>query len=291
MSQEARSDGAIAPSVRRVVLGNDWLAVHERGEGEPVVLLHSGGFSARQWRKLGDALSNTHRVLAPDLLGYGASSPWPVGAPFHLRQDLAALEAMLDSVPAPAHLVGHSYGGLLALKLALSRPRQVRSLALFEPVAFAVLDEPSDADARASIHLVQHDYRAGAEGADDAWLGAFVDWWNGPGAWTSLAEDARASFRAVGWKVFQEVLSIGADATPRATFATIGAPTLLLSGERTPATERRVVEKLAATLPHAELKVFAEMGHMGPITHAAIVNGAIAAHIRASSTPRTLPAP
>lgn len=283
MPKDVTSGGPIPATLRRIALGDDWLAVHERGEGEPVILVHSGGFSARQWRKLGDTLSSTHRVLTPDLLGYGSSSSWPVGRPFHLRQDLAALEALLDALEAPAHLVGHSYGALLALKLALSRAPMVRSLALFEPVAFAVLDEPSDAAARASIVLVQNDYRAGAGGADDAWLEQFVDWWNGPGAWKTLTEEARASFRAVGWKVFQEVLSIGADDTPRATFATIAAPTFLLGGERTPLTERRVVEKLAATLPRAELKTFAQMGHMGPITHASIVNDAIAAHVRSNS--------
>jgi pimeloyl-ACP methyl ester carboxylesterase len=277
----------MAPTIRRIALGDhQWLAVHERGEGEPVLLLHSGGFSARQWRKLGNLLSATHRVLAPDLLGYGSSSPWPLGTPFHLHQDVAALEALLDGAGRPAHVVGHSYGGLLALKLACSRPTLVRSLALFEPVAFAVLDEPSDADERASIDVVQDDYQPGRSGADDAWLGKFVDWWNGPGAWNALAEEARASFRVVGWKVFQEVLSIGADRTPRATFAAISAPTLLLGGERTPKTERRVVEKLGKILPQARVQVFAEMGHMGPITHAPLVNAAIAAHIRANSESR-----
>ena len=282
MPERDASGPAKAPSVRRMAIGDHaWLAVHESGEGEPVLLVHSGGFSARQWRKLANSLSATHRVLAPDLLGYGASSPWPLGTPFELRQELAALEALLDVAGAPAHLVGHSYGGLLALKLAVSRPASVRSLALFEPVAFAVLDEPSDAEERASVLDVQNEYRADAKGADDVWLRQFVDWWNGPGAWNSLTEEGRASFRVVGWKVFQEVLSIGADRTPRATFASITAPTLLLSGERTKATERRVVEKLAAILPDAKLEVFLGMGHMGPITHAALVNDAIAAHIRA----------
>jgi pimeloyl-ACP methyl ester carboxylesterase len=287
VSSERAGERKTAPTIRRVALDDDrWLAVHERGDGEPVLLLHSGGFSARQWRKLGNLLSATHLVLAPDLLGYGASSPWPLGTPFHLRQDVAALEELLDGAGRAAHVVGHSYGGLLAMKLALSRPKLVRSLALFEPVAFAVLDEPSDADERASIDVVQDEYHPGPSGADDAWLGKFVDWWNGPGAWNALAAEARASFRVVGWKVFQEVLSIGADRTPRATFATISAPTLLLGGERTPKTERRVVEKLGTILPHAKIQIFAEMGHMGPITHASLVNAAIAAHIQTNTRSR-----
>lgn len=269
-----------APIARRIAVGDRSIAVHDSGAGDPVIPVHSGGFSARQWRKLGEALKSTHRVLAPDLLGYGGSSPWPLGTPFTADEDLAALEALLDSLEAPAHLVGHSYGGLLAMKLALSRPLAVRSLALFEPVAFSILDEPSDTAARASLETVQHEYRAGETGADDVWLGKFVDWWNGPGAWNQMAEEGRAGFRAVGWKVFQEVLSIGADRTPRATWGTIAVPTLLLGGERTPYTERRVIEKLAATLPRAKLVIFGGMGHMGPITHANTVNTAIAEHIR-----------
>jgi pimeloyl-ACP methyl ester carboxylesterase len=274
-----------AARARRIAIDGRELAVHESGAGAPVIAVHSGGFSSRQWRKLADTLNATHHVLAPDLLGYGASTPWPLGTPFVATQDLAALEALVDELDAPAHLVGHSYGGLLAMKLALSRPTRVQSLALFEPVAFSVLDEPEDAEARASLSVVQDEYRAGDSGADDAWLGRFVDWWNGPGAWDHLAEEARASFRAVGWKVFQEVRSIGDDRTSRATWATIAAPVLLLGGERSPPTERRVIEKLARTLPRAELRVFAEMGHMGPITHAGAVNAAIAAHVRAHTSP------
>ncbi len=100
---------------------------------DPVLLVHSGGFTSRQWRKLAERLAPTHRVLAPDLIGYGASGPWPVGEPFHFRQDVEALAALLAREGAPAHVVGHSYGGFLALQLALAHPASVGSLALDEP--------------------------------------------------------------------------------------------------------------------------------------------------------------
>ena len=89
-------------------MGEHVLAYRDVGEGEPVLLLHSGGFSSRQWHALSGALLSTHRVLVPDLLGYGASSPWRTGEPFHLRQDVAVLERLLDDVGGPVHLVGHS---------------------------------------------------------------------------------------------------------------------------------------------------------------------------------------
>lgn len=248
-----------------------------------VLFVHSGGFTSRQWRKLAAELEPTYQVLAPDLIGYGASGPWPVGTPFHFRQDVALLESLLGFVSGPVHVVGHSYGGLLALQLALARPGSVRSLALYEPVAFGVLDEQEDADAWRALRRVERPYELGDDGVDEAWLALFVEWWNGEGAWAGLAEATRASFRAVGWKLYQEVMTLMADRTDRATYGTIAAPTLLLGGELTPMAERRALERLAAALPRATLQMLTGAGHMGPITHAAAVNAAIVAFIHAAS--------
>lgn len=242
-----------------------------------VLLVHSGGFTSRQWRKLGELLASDYRVLAPDLLGYGASGAWPDGKPFHFREDVDYLLSLIDE---PVHLVGHSYGGFLALQLALARPDRVRSIAAYEPVAFGLLDETEDADALAALAHVRRTWEPDGSGTDEAWLSAFVEWWNGPGAWSRLPEETRGAFRGVGWKLFQEVMTLGADRTSRETYATITAPTLVLGGALSPLTERRVVEKLGASLPHARAQLFEGVGHMGPITHASVVNGAIAEHLR-----------
>jgi pimeloyl-ACP methyl ester carboxylesterase len=250
---------------------------------QSVLLVHSGGVTSRQWRKLVAALSPTYQVLAPDLLGYGASGPWPLGDRFHFRQDVAHLESILNDAKAPVHVVGHSYGGFLALKLALDRPAAVRSLALFEPVAFGILNEPADAEARRMLDLLPTRYSPGADGVEDRWLAGFVDWWNGPGAWAALTEEAKGSFRAVGWKLSQEVATLIMDQTDRGAYRSLNVPALLLGGAHSPLPARRVLEKLAAALPRATLRIFEGMGHMAPITNAAVVNEAIVAHIDACS--------
>jgi pimeloyl-ACP methyl ester carboxylesterase len=242
-----------------------------------VLLIHSGGFTSRQWRKLAEKLAPQYEVLAPDLLGYGQSTPWPAGEPFHFRQDLELLESLLGD--RPAHLVGHSYGGFLALQLALRQPGLVRSIAVYDPVAFGVLDDEADADARGALGNVRMDWRPDANGVDEEWLRSFIEWWNGPGAWERLPKETQGAFRSVGWKVFQEVMSLGADRTSRETYGTISAPALLLGGELTPFTEKRVVERLGAALPNATMHFVEGAGHMGPISHAAIVNPLIAEHI------------
>ena len=241
-----------------------------------VLLVHSGGFTSRQWRRLGEDLAADHEVLMPDLIGYGTGPRWPVGEPFHFKQDVDRLAALIEG--EPVHLVGHSYGGLLVMQLALGR--QVRSIAVYEPVTFGVLGE-ADADARAAIDQLGR-YVPDADGVDEAWLRTFVDWWQGQGAWARLAPDTQQAFRDVGWKLSEEVRTLGANRTSAAQYATITAPVLVLGGGQSQPAERRVIERLAAALPSATLTVFPEMGHMGPITHGAKVNGAIAAHVRTS---------
>jgi pimeloyl-ACP methyl ester carboxylesterase len=228
---------------------------------------------------LSELLAPDYRVLAPDLLGYGAGRAWPEGEPFHYRQDLAFLESLIGEESDPVHVIGHSYGGFLALQLALARPELVRSMAVYDPVAFGILDKVEDAAAKQELAEMRRSWEPDASGADEAWLTGFIDWWNGPGAWMRLPEETRAAFRSLGWKVFQEVMSLTADTTDRAAYATIAAPTLVMGGSSSPLTERRVVEKLGATLPHATVRFFDGAGHMGPISHAALVNAAIAAHL------------
>jgi pimeloyl-ACP methyl ester carboxylesterase len=245
-----------------------------------VLLIHSGGLSSRQWRGLADALAPHYRVLAPDLLGYGDSGPWPAGEPFHFHQDVAFLESLLAGETEPVHVVGHSYGGLLTLHLALKRPDLVRSIAVYEPVAFSVLDRPTDAEVRAALDDVQWEWTAGPNEVDEEWLRGFVDWWSGPGAWDRLGAPTKDGFRSAGWKLYQEVTSLAADATPVSAYATINVPALLLAGETSPPVEHRIVERLGAALPRAIVHIIPGAGHMGPISHMPVFNRAIAEHLQ-----------
>src|SRR5688500_438233 len=93
----------------------------EQGRGEPVVLLHSSGSSNAQWRALAEGLSARFRVIAPDFYGYGATEHWPGRGPFQLEREAEIVRAMLGRAGEPAHLVGHSYGGAVALHFARQR--------------------------------------------------------------------------------------------------------------------------------------------------------------------------
>ncbi len=265
------------------------LHVVVRGAGAPVVLLHSGGMSSRQWRKLMDALASASpswRALAPDLLGSGDNPPWPDDAPFEHALDVAAVLAVVAAEGRPVDLVGHSYGGLVALTLAREHPELVRSMVLYDPVAFGVLHSAdrataADAEALADLARVAADpaFVDPALGGTDAWMLAFVDYWNGAGTWRATPAAGREAFLRVGKKVSYEVRSIMADRTPREAYAGITAPTLLLSGEHTPLAARQVTRVLCDALPHAQRREVPGAGHMGPITHAELVNRWILEHL------------
>jgi pimeloyl-ACP methyl ester carboxylesterase len=102
------------------------------GEGRPIVLIHGGGLgsSGHVWLPVVPYLAKDHRIIVPDLIGFGGSSTPDVedGLPLFVRQIGALLDAMcLDD----AVLVGHSMGCQVATLIALRTPERVRGLGLF----------------------------------------------------------------------------------------------------------------------------------------------------------------
>lgn len=266
-----------------IVVDGLTFAVRDLGRGPPVVLLHSGGMSGAQWQRLAADLSARHRVLVPDFLGCGDSTPWPPGRPFHWSADLGALHALLDRLPAPVQLVGHSYGGFLALKLARERPADVRALSLFEPVAFGVLHEAGETAALEELARAGRDWKEGPLGAGELllWLRSFIDYWNGAGAFDALRPRVREGFLRVVEKLHGEVMSLGADRLPASAYAGLTMPVLLLSGALSTLAARRVCARLALALPSAVHEELAGVTHLGPIVEPR-VNVRLLAHVAAT---------
>ncbi len=117
-------------------LVTDTLTVHRSGDpaAPTVVLLHGVTDSGTTWPDLLARWGDRYDVHAPDLRGHGASPRFtPEQLPFAPEVMLADVVALLDAQPAPVALVGHSLGGLLALRAALARPERVRALVVEDP--------------------------------------------------------------------------------------------------------------------------------------------------------------
>lgn len=243
-----------------------------------VVLLHSSMSSKGQWAELMTQHQASYRFLAVDLLGYG-KSPFPTGADTHfsLAHEVDAVNAAIAGKLAPGepfHLIGHSYGGATALRLARQLRARVLSLAVFEPVAFHLL--PADDPARIEIDKVIAAIHSAA-GAQDA-ARTFIDYWNRAGAFDALPEAQQLRFAAQIAKVKLDFQALLSEPATLADMAALDMPALVLSGARSPQSTRRVAEHLAAALPNGSA-VQTQGGHMAPITHATAINSLLAAFL------------
>jgi pimeloyl-ACP methyl ester carboxylesterase len=242
-----------------------------------LILLHASASAARQWDALARTLTGIFDVHAIDLHGHGARAPWPADMPLTLGDEAALIEPLLQRSRNGVHLVGHSYGGAVAIEAARRHPQAVKSLVVYEPVLFGLLfgDVASRAEAQlvralaASLHEVIEQQR------NDAAAECFVDFWSGAGAWSQLPAPRQAAVAARMPSVARHFDAVFAAADPRPVLARAALPILCLAGAHTVPPTRRIAELLQAALPRAEHIALRAAGHMGPLTHGAAVNAVI----------------
>jgi pimeloyl-ACP methyl ester carboxylesterase len=262
----------------------------EQGEGQPVLLLHSSASSGAQWKPLLRVLQAPFRFVCPDLYGDGSSSRWPPPGGEVLKAELTLLRAMLEHCGGSVHLAGHSYGGWLALRLALEEPEAVRSLFVIEPIAFELLGrEGASGELRVVREHRDASHTALLAGDPESAAEIFIDYWGGPGAFRRLAPAQRASIAAGMPKVCAATGEIlGARAPP--SYAAINVPTTIVSGDVGPPAGRWIAAKLAWRIRDARSVTIPGAGHFAPLTHPDAVARALTAHLRDGSE-RTLPPP
>jgi pimeloyl-ACP methyl ester carboxylesterase len=250
-------------------MNNHFKISSEAGLTSSVVALHCSLSSGRQWDRLTKELGGRHQVIAPDISGYGDNAT-SFALPTTLAEEIEALSPRLSESGDPLHIVGHSYGGALAFKIATD-PRyasRVRSLTLIEPVLPTILME-SGSDRR----LYEHFARLGYAIYEDLWKGCsmeaiekFLTFWRGSGPEERLSSNALA-------RLVEQAEKLAFD------FASIRVPTLLISGGLSPYLTQRVVGRLASTISGADTKYLPAAGHMLAISHAPSINPDIARHI------------
>ena len=262
-----------------------------------VVALHCSGSSARQWRALAERLEPGRRVIALDLHGHGAMPAWQGERAMTLGDEASLVAAALMQARADqgdrsgAHLVGHSYGGAVALKVASLYPELLRSVAVYEPVVFRLLfdDARSVAETRDVIGLAEvMEFRHGEGNAEGA-ARAFVDYWSGFGAWHRLPASRREAMAQQMPAVLRHLTAVFHERWLSAALARLAVPALVLTGSDTVASTRRVGQRLRTLMPGAVHEVLPGLGHMAPVTHAEIVNQRFADFLQAVTDPLQFP--
>lgn len=248
------------------------VALEPRPLRETLVCLHASAASAREWDALVALLPPRLHALTPDLLGYAGPLRWPVGTAVSLDEEADAVAPLLPA--HGAHLFGHSYGGAVALQLALRRPERIRSLTLYEPARFALLaGDPALADLRRLAGRIGERVHAGRlhEAAE-----AFVDEGSGGGRWAALGARARQAVVRRMPKVDAEFGALFADRVPASAYTKLEMPVRLVGGSCSPPRAGQVLDRLARLLPAATRVTLAGLGHGGPIEDPARFAGLLA---------------
>jgi pimeloyl-ACP methyl ester carboxylesterase len=234
------------------------LYYEERGTGAPILLIHGTGSDANNWGTAPNELATLGRVIAYDRRGF-TRSRWPglshrTTASGH-AEDAAALLTHLGAWPAI--VVGRSFGGNVALELALRRPGHVRALALLEGGGEALSPE-----VRVFMDKLTDRVRAaaaarGPEAAGEVlWRAVLGD----PG-YEAAPEGMKARVAANGSAVMAELEGFWDGQPERGQLAEITCPVLVVAAASSPPALRAPCEALAAALPNARLTLIGG-GHM-----------------------------
>jgi pimeloyl-ACP methyl ester carboxylesterase len=245
------------------------VAYDRAGEGPPLVLVHGGAGDAREWRPQLTGLADDFTVIAWDEPGAGRSSDVP--ADFRLAGYATALAALVETLPAPAHVCGLSWGGTVTLELYRRRPELVATLVLADTYAGWKGSLPKD-EVRARVAGAERMLAAPSETFRPSFPGLFAA--EPPGDVIDLLDAVAADVRRESLRV---ALAAMAEADLRDVLPSIAVPTLLLWGEFDARSPLRVAREFAQAIPHAELVIIPGAGHMSNLEHPEEFNAAIRA--------------
>jgi len=246
------------------------LYYEETGAGEPVVLVHGSWSDANTWALLVPELAREFRVIAYDRRGHSRSSDGPGHGSRHEDEcDLAAVIEALEV--APAHVVGNSYGGSIALGLAARRPELLRSVAVHEPGLTGLA--PFDPNVRAANALIRVVVERLETGDVVGGARQFVEEVAlGPGGWEALPDAKRASFIANAFTFVDEQRDPEWGRIDPLALSAYRGPVLLTRGDSSLPWLGAVADRVAAAIPTAQVVELADTAHSpqatGPAAYA-----------------------
>ena len=252
---------------RSIIAGGYQTNVHEHGKGFPLMLIHGSGPGVTawaNWRLVMPELAKQRRVIAPDMLGFGYSER-PANPDYQRDVWVEHAIGVLDALGIEqADLVGNSFGGGIALALAIRYPHRVRRLVLMGSVgvSFPITDgldrvwgyEPSFQTMRSLMDTFAYDRALVTDELAELRYQASIR----PGFQESFAQ----MFPAPRQRWVDGLASNEAD------IRAVQHETLVIHGREDQVIPLQASLQLAQLIPNAQLHVYGHCGHWTQIEHA-----------------------
>ncbi len=267
-----------SPTVKEVPVNGTQIRYIEQGRGAPVVFVHGGVSDHRAWEAQRETVAKRYRFIAIDQRYFGAA-PWSDdGSLFSQATHIADLAAFVRSLNVgPVDVVGHSYGAVIALGLAVQHPELVRGLFINEPPLPSVLTDPNDQKLASEESKGLAAASTAAKAGDTAEATRlFVDWVNGQaGAFDALPEELKAMHLDNARTMPRQLDPPPPAPITCAQLAHLRVSVVITKGELTRPFFRVIAEGTHRCVAESQLVTIAGAQHRAPLQAPALFNHAL----------------
>jgi pimeloyl-ACP methyl ester carboxylesterase len=254
----------------------------ESGAGPTVVLVPGSCATGAARRPIKAQWNGRFRCVTTSLPGYGGTAERRSAADPSIAHLAEAIEAVIRrSGEGPVHLVGHSFGGLVAVSVALRRQTPLASLTVIEAPAMELLRERAeDAEHLGAFRAMNKTYFAAFERGEKEAIAAMIDFYGGAGTYASWPARVRAYAAETAAVNILDWQSAYAFPLTADALAAIDIPTLVLWGGSSHPAARQANARLAQSVRGAAAVAIDGAAHFMITTHARDVARLVAGHIQ-----------
>ncbi|MEN3383285.1 MAG: hypothetical protein V7608_3329 [Hyphomicrobiales bacterium] len=251
----------------------------ETGAGPTLVLMPGSCSTGAAWRPVVSQWNGNFRCVTTSLLGYGGTAERRTSDDVDISHEVEIIEAVVRHAGGPVHLVGHSFGGLTALAVALRKKVPLLSLTIAEAPAPEILRHTGEHEHYRSFRDMSEAYFAAFHAGEEAAIERMIDFFGGAGTFASWPPRVRAyAVETTPVNILDWASAYGFALTP-ALLRSVEIPALILYGETSHPAVRRANELLGLCIPNALTLAIPGAAHFMIATHANEVADAVTRHV------------